>query len=127
MLVEHDRVVGERSARQLERERSAGVSTDLCPGRAETSTIDRREPELVLRAPRELDMPAVRRVERAAEEPDAHASSSSSSPTSTIAPLRAPAAFSARSSSSSDGGVPSTRKPPSVRSSRHARAFGSGL
>ena len=38
----------------------------------------------------------------------------------------APASRSARSSSSSDGGVPTTRKPSSVRKRRHGRAFGCG-
>ena len=90
------------------------------------------EPELGLRATRQLDMSTVRRVERTAEEPQHgprrphQASSNSSSPISTVAPSFAPAARSARSSSSSVGGVPRTRNPSSVRSRRQPRTFGCG-
>ena len=52
------------------RRTSAGVSTCLCPGSAATSTTSRSSPSSRLRAPRELDMTAMRRVERAAEETD---------------------------------------------------------
>ena len=72
------------------------------------------------------NVPEVRRVERPAEEPDHGTNWNESSPTSTAAPRRAPASRSARSSSSSLGGVPTTRKPSSVRSRLHGRAFGSG-
>ncbi len=116
------------AARASCRRNSAGVSTCLWPGSAETSTSSRSSRELLFRALGELDVTEVRRIERAAVEAErrGHASSNSSSPTSTVAPTLAPAARSARSSSSSGGGVPSTRKPPSVRSSRHARVFGCG-
>ncbi len=72
------------------------------------------ELELLDPAARELEVPVVRRVERAAEEAD-HSNTRVSSPTSTSTPLRAPAARSACSSSSGAGGVPVTRNPRSVR------------
>src|SRR5262245_64996189 len=104
MLVEHDLVVGEGGARQAESD-VGGRLDGFVPwvGRHEHDEL--AQPELLLRAPGELDVPAVRWVERAAVETD-QASSNSSSPISTVAPSFAPAARSARSSSSSDGRAP---------------------
>ncbi len=61
-------------------------------------------------------MTVVRRVERPAEESGHGTNSNDSSPTSTAVPFLAPASRRARSSSASPGGVPTTRKPSSVRS-----------
>jgi len=68
----------------------------------------------------------VGRVERAPEQPDHGTNSNASSPTSTEEPRFAPASRRTRSSSSAPGGVPTTRKPSSVRSRLHGRAFGCG-
>ena len=105
---------------------AADVTTSLCPGAAADDHEQTVETELALCGARELDVPTVRRVERAAVEAERrrHASSSSSSPTSTVAPRFAPAARNARSSSSGGGGEPSTRNPRSVRSRRHGRCLG---
>ncbi len=107
VLVEHDLVVRERRARHGEafvRRRCNVLVTRRCRDEHDEPV----DTEDLLRPPGELDVPAVRRVERAAVQ-RGHASSNSSSPISTLTPRFAPAALSARSSSSSDGGVPSTR------------------
>src|SRR6266508_156416 len=83
------------------------------------------EVEFLERAARELDVPEVRWIEGAAEEPD-HSKTSVSSPISISCPLRAPAARSACSSSSPSGARPWTRKPRSVRRIRYARADACG-
>src|SRR6478672_2836287 len=106
--VEDDLVLRERGLRQLEAGRGGGLHP-LVPRSGRDEDDDVIEAERVLRAPHELHVAAVRRVERAPEEPHGHASSNSSSPSSTVAPFRAPAALSARSSSSSEGGPPTTR------------------
>ena len=99
---------------------AAGVSTACAPGSAATSDEHRVEPERSFAA-RER----ARRGRRAAgrtrrrRAPITARARTSRSPISTSAPVRAPAARSARSSSSSLGGVPTTRKPRSVRSRRH--------
>ena len=123
--IEHDLVVGEGGARQLQTD--LGGRLHVLVARIGGDEHEQAlEPELLLRAARQLDVAEMRWVERAAVQAERQASSNSSSPTSTVAPCFAPAAFKARSSSSSDGGVPRTRKPPSVRRSRHCRAFGCG-
>ena len=69
-----------------------------------------RELELAERGSRERDVPVVRRVEDAAEDPRrAYCHSSSSSPTSTRVPRLMPMRRSASSSSSAGGIVPTTR------------------
>ena len=71
------------------------------------------EPEVVDRLAGERDVPVVRRVEGAAEDPDAaaHCQIMTSSPISTSEPGFTPAARRASSSSSPSGAVPTTRKP----------------
>ena len=125
MVVDQDLVVRECSPCQFEAH--SGWSVDVFVAGISGDEHDEPvETELGLRAPCELDMTAMGRVERTAEQPQHQASSNSSSPISTVAPSFAPAARNARSSSSSEGGVPSTRKPSSVRSRRQPRAFGCG-
>ena len=104
---------------------STGQSHVLVGGIAADEHVEPFELELFECPPRELEVAVVRRVEGAAEEPD-HFQIIVSSPTSTSEPVRAPAARSARSSSSPSGGTPVTRKPRSVRRIRYARAVGSG-
>ena len=124
-VVEQDFVVRKRSPCELETH--VGWSVDVfVAGIGGDEDDEPVEAELGLGAPCELDMAAMGRVERTAEQPQHQASSNSSSPISTVAPSFAPAARNARSSSSSEGGVPSTRKPSSVRSRRQPRAFGCG-
>ena len=98
---------GERRPRELEPRLGRRRRPSLWPGRRgdEHDARDRgRAPPSPCRS--ERDVAVVRRVERAAEEPDHGTNSNVSSPTSTSSPARAPAARSARSSSSSLGGVP---------------------
>src|SRR6266536_3190170 len=72
------------------------------------------------------EMSVMGRIERAAEQ-GRHWTSSTSPPTSTSSPVRAPAALSAAVSSfSSDGTSPAMRKPRSVRRTRKRRPPGRG-
>src|SRR6266545_4677073 len=100
----------EPQARLRIRERLYGLERGP-PARSDHEPL---EPEVVERRTGESEVPVVRRVERAAEEPG-HASSNTSSPISTSAPVFAPAARNASSSSSPSGAVPVIRKPRSVR------------
>ena len=125
VLVEDDLLVGERRAREVEARRRGSLDA-LVAGVGGDEHEQPLQAELALRSLRQLDVAVVRGIEGAAEETDHGASSKVSSPTSISAPVRAPAARSARSSSSSLGGVPTTRNPVSVRKSRHVRARGSG-
>ena len=124
MVVEHDLALRERGPRELEPRLGLGV--DLLVARVgDDAPRPRLEPELPLGRVGERDVADVRRVERPAEQAG-HSSTSVSSPTSTSLPVRAPAARSAASSSSVAAGVPSTRKPRSVRRIRKAGARGCG-
>ena len=127
VVVEHHRVVGERRPRESQARFRRRVDA-LVRGVVRDEHDQRVEPEVALRAPRELDVAPVRRVERAAVETDQQRLRKLEL---LVADLDGRAVLgagrrSARSSSSSDGGVPSTRKPSSVRSSRQPRAFGWG-
>ena len=129
-LIERDLGLVERSERQLGEEeadlwRGRDVLVARLPDDANEQPV---EVEPLDPPSRQLDVTDVRRVERAAEDADAHGShSSSSSPISTSAPRRTPAPRSASSSSPSSGISPTTRKPRSVRSTRNdRRAAGAG-
>ena len=109
MTIELDdglRHVLEREPGQLEPSLGGGRRR-LVAGIGDDEDEELVEPELRERRPCERDVPDVRRVEDAAEDPYCH--SSSSSPTSTWAPRLIPILRSASSSSSAGGGVPTTR------------------
>ena len=73
----------------------------------------------------ERDVAVVRRVEGTAQDPDTtHCQITTSPPISTSEPDLTPASLSASSSSSPSGGVPTTRKPWPVRSTRYRRRSG---
>ncbi len=74
----------------------------------------------------EREVPVVRWIERAAEDPDrtAHSQTRTSSPISTSEPGLTPAARSASSSSSPSGARPTTRNPWPVRSTLNRRRSG---
>src|SRR5438128_915948 len=114
VLVELDPAVGEGGAREAKPVRS--VELDPLVARAlRDKDEELAQAEVLLRGPRQLDVAVVRRVERPAEEADAHAYSTISSPRSISSPRLAPAALSAAPNSSSSGSSPRTRKPRSVR------------
>ncbi len=125
MLVEDDRLGGERGARQLEAHLGRRVHILVARGRGHGHD-HLVQVERLPRRLHERDMPVVRRVERTAEEADHGTNSNDSSPTTTGVPRRAPASRRARSSSASPGGAPTTRKPSSVRSRLQGRTFGWG-
>src|SRR5207248_3282229 len=106
------REIGERGTRQAQARLRVGddfaVARTACYQHEQA--IDRQPLE---RRPRERDVPVVRRVEGTAED-GSHWSSSAWPATSTSSPFLAPASRRARSSSSSAGGRPMTRKPRSV-------------
>ena len=115
------------AARASSSARPPAVSTALCPGAAATTTTTSLELEALPRArASSATWPLCGGSKAPPKSADHGTNSNDSSPTSTSAPLRAPASRSARSSSSSLGGVPTTRKPPSVRSRLQGRAFGCG-
>ena len=96
------------------------------PGVGDDADEQALEPEVVDRLAGERDVPVVRRVEGAAEDPDAtaHCQIMTSSPISTSEPGLTPAARSASSSSSPSGAVPTTRNPWPVRSTLKRRRSG---
>jgi hypothetical protein len=115
--VEADVLVRERGARELEPGFRIDVDA-LVPGSGSDQDDEVRQLEMRLRRLRERDVTEMRRVERASVEGGGvqpYSQSRVSPPTSTSSPFRAPAAFSAASSSSESGGLPETRKPRSVR------------
>ena len=125
MVVELDPLARERGAGQLEPQRRRRL--DLLVPRIGRDDHDRLlQAERGTRSAEQRDMTEVWRIERAAEDPGHGMNWNDSSPSWTFTPRRAPASRSARSSSSSLGGVPTTRKPSSVRIRLHGRAFGSG-
>ena len=84
------------------------------------------EPEVVDRLAGERDVPDVRRIEGATEDPDAiaHCQIMTSSPISTSEPGLTPASRRASSSSSPSGAVPTTRNPWPVRKHLEPAALG---
>ena len=125
VLVDLDLIVGECGSRQASA--GLGVELDVLVTRFRSDEDrERVERESLLRSLCERNVSVVRRVERAAEQAD-HSTTSSSPPTSTVSPLRAPAAFNAASSSASSAGAsPAMRKPRSVRRTRKRRPDGRG-
>ena len=121
--------LAEPSERELgEATAGLGVRDDaLVPGPLGDEDEQPVGAELIPSALRERNVAEVRRVEDAAEDRGGHDRIRVSSPTSTSAPVLAPAARRAASSSSGPGAEPVTRKPRSVRRIRKApRASGRG-
>src|SRR5436190_7053148 len=105
--VELHLVTGKGDAR--EREPRVRVEFDtLVAGIGDDEDHEPLEPEVPLRALDHRDVAEVRRIEGPAEEADQR-NSSTSSPTTTSSPSLTPAAFSAASSTSPAGGLPTTR------------------
>jgi hypothetical protein len=105
--VEHDLAPRERGPRQ--RQARLGVALDALVARIRDDEDDEAvEREAPLGLLDERDVPDVRRIERTAEEAGQR-NSSTSSPTTTSSPSFTPAARSASSSASPEGGRPMTR------------------
>ena len=124
MVVEQHLSAVERKTRELE-PRLRGRVDVLVSRVGDDHDHDPLQAELALRRVGERDVADVRRVEGPAEQAD-QSITNVSSPTSTSLPLRAPAARSAASSSSDEGGRPWTRKPRSVRRILNVGARGCG-
>ena len=126
VLVERD-LVGEVEREPREPETLVGRRDHLAMARRgrdeDEQAADR---QLLQRRLGERHVTDLGRVEDAAEDPRRHWNSSTSPSTSTSSPSFAPTSRNARSSSSSEPGVPCTRKPRSVRRMRKRRRW-SGL
>ena len=118
-----DRREGELGEREPDLRRRVDL---LVPRVGDDADEQAVEPEVVDRLAGERDVPVVRRVEGAAEDPDAaaHCQIMTSSPISTSEPGLTPAARRASSSSSPSGAVPTTRNPWPVRSTLNRRRSG---